>query len=104
MNNQPQLFKQAGHTSDQSAAISYTVEADAAYEVICEALMKGSSAFDAVITTAAGHAAEIRVCEIAGDGETIRDVIRRAETDLERDRDIMRYEDEWNPHLNDSWW
>ena len=24
--------------------------------------------------------------------------------DLERDREIMRYEDEWNPNLNDSWW
>ena len=102
--NQHQLFKQPSDMPNQSGAISYTVTADAAYEVICEALMKGSAAFDAVITTAAGHAAEIRVCEIAGDGETIRDVIRRAESDLERDRDIMRNEDEWNPHLNDSWW
>ena len=42
--NQSQLFKQAGHTSDQSETISYTVTADAAYEVICEALMKGSAA------------------------------------------------------------
>ena len=102
--NQSQLFKHPTEAPDHKGPIRYTVTADAAYEVICEALMKGSAAFDAVITTAAGHAAEIRVCEIAGDGETIRDVIRRAESDLERDRDIMRNEDEWNPHLNDSWW
>ncbi len=102
--NQSQLFTQAGQASDQSGTISYTVEADAAYEVICEALMKGSAALDALITTDGGYTVEIRVCEIAGDSETIRDVIRRAESDLERDREIMRYEDEWNPHLNDSWW
>ena len=102
--NQSQLFKHPTEAPDHNGPIRYTVTADAAYEVICEALMKGSAAFDALITTDGGHIVEIRVCEIAGDSETIRDVIRRADSDLERDRDIMRYEDEWNPHLNDSWW
>ena len=98
------LFKHPSATPDHKGPIRYTVQAHAAYEVICEAMMKGSPPLDALITTEGGYTVEIRVCEIAGDKETMRDVIRRADRDLERDRDIMRNEDEWNPHLNDSWW
>ena len=51
--NQSQLFKHPTEAPDHKGPIRYTVTADAAYEVICEALMKGSAAFDALITTEA---------------------------------------------------
>ena len=102
--SQQQLFKHPSGPPEHKGPITFTVDAGAAYEVICEALMNGSAPLDALITTAGGYTVEIRVCEISGDQETIRDVIRRAEADLERDRDIMREADDWNPHLNDSWW
>ena len=42
--NQSQLFKHPSEAPDHNGPIRYTVTADAAYEVICEALMKGSAA------------------------------------------------------------
>ena len=101
---QSQLFQHPSDIRHLKQDIVFTVTADAAYEIICQALMTGSPLLDALITTEGGYTVEIRVCEIAGDKETMRDVISRADRDLERDRNIMRNEDEWNPNLNDSWW
>ena len=54
--NQSQLFKHPGDSArPQGARSAIPSQADAAYEVICEALMKGSAALDALITTDGGY-------------------------------------------------
>ena len=84
--------------------VSYKVAADVAYEAIMEALMKGSQPLDAIVGTITGHGMTLRCCDIDSADETIRDVLKRANTDFDRESETMRYEDQWNPHLNDSWW
>ena len=80
------------------------VPADIAYEAMMQALLEGSAPLHAIVTTESGHGMALSGCQIADDKETIRDVLKRAEADFEQEQDIMRYEDEWNPDLNDSWW
>ena len=102
--NQKSFFPIEDEPPAGSPLVSFKVTADVAYEAIMEALMKGSNPLHAIVGTTTGHGMTLSCCQIDSDDKTIRDVLKRANADFDRDSEIMRYEDEWNPHLNDSWW
>ena len=107
---QQQLFKctrAEAATPEHKVQITFKVDAGAAYEVICEALMNGSAPLDALIT---GQQAVTRwKSELLRNQRGSRNDSRRdpptAEADLERESETSCARiDDWNPHLNDSWW